>query len=80
MGTLFQEYCLARESRLGAPFREVILLLDELEKKKIDEMDTAISQTEMESIRAVARDFEQLQTSVLRAQDSIRQRMSLRRP
>lgn len=79
LGKLFQEYHLTRESQLGASFREVIQLLEELEQKKIDEMDTAISETDMGSIRAVARDFEQLQISVLRARDTIRQRMNLRR-
>ena len=78
LGSLFDEYHLDRESRLGAPFVEMILLLRELEQKKIDEMDTAISQTDMESIRSVARDFEQLQIAVLRGRDTIRQRMSLR--
>ena len=78
LGAIFEEYHLDRESRLGAPFREVILLLHELEQKKIDEMDTAISQTDVESIRGVARDFEQLQITVLRGRDTIRQRMSLR--
>ena len=80
LSALFEEYHLDRKSRLGAPFREVILLLWELEQKKIDEMDTAISQTDMESIRGVARDFEQLQIAVLRGRDTIRQRMSLRHP
>lgn len=74
---LFKEYYLDRESRLGAPFREMILLLSELEQKKIDEMDAAISQTNMESIRNVAHDFEQLQIAVLRGRDTIRQRMTL---
>ena len=46
LGALFEEYRLDRESRLGTPVREVILLLHELEQKKIGEMDTAISQTE----------------------------------
>ena len=78
LGALFDEYHLDRESRLGAPFREVILLLHELEQKKIDEMDTAISQTDVESIRGVARDLEQLQITVLRGRDTIRQRMSSR--
>ena len=76
LGSLFGEYHFARESRLGTPFREVILLLEELEKKKLDEMDAAISGTDMESIRAAADDIEQLQISVLRARDTIRQRMS----
>ena len=56
----------------------MILLLKEMETKKIDEMDRSISQTDMESIRAVARDFEQLQISVLRARETIRYRMNLR--
>ena len=78
LGALFEEYHLDRESRFGAPFREVILLLQDLEQKKIDDMDMAISQTDMESISGVARDFEQLQIAVLRGRDTIRQRMSLR--
>ena len=77
LGVLFKEYHLDRESLLGTAFREVILLLEELEQKKIDEMDAAISHTDMESIRSVARDFEQLQIAVLRARDTIRQRMRL---
>ena len=76
LGSLFGEYHFARESRLGIPFREVILLLEGLEKKKLDGMDAAISRTDMESIRAAAGDIEQLQISVLRARDTIRQRMN----
>ena len=78
LGALFEEYRLDRESRIGTPFREVILLLHELEQKKIGEMETAIGQTDMESIRGAAHDFEQLQISVLRARDAIRQQTSLR--
>ena len=78
LDALFGEYHFTEESPLGSPILEVILLLREMETKKIDEMDRAISQTDMESIRAVARDFEQLQISVLRARETIRQRMTLR--
>ena len=77
LGALFDEFHITRESRLGAPLREVILLLNELETRKLDAMDMAISQTDMESIRTVANDIEQLQISVLRVRDTIRQRMSL---
>lgn len=77
LNTLFKEFHLDRKSRLGAPFVEMISLLTELERKKVDEMDTAISQTDMESIRSVAQDFEQLQIAVLRVRDTIRQRMTL---
>ena len=78
LNALFKEYHLDRESRLGAPFVEMIRLLMQLEQQKIDEMDTAISQTDMESIRSVALDFEQLQIAVLRGRDTIRQRMGVR--
>ncbi len=78
LDALFGEYHFTEESPLGTPILEVILLLREMETKKIDEMDRSISQTNMESIRAVARDFEQLQISVLRARETIRQRMTLR--
>ena len=78
LGALFGEYHLTEKSPLGTPLQEVILLLAELETTKIDEMDGAISQTDMDSIRTVARDFEQLQISVLRARETIRQRMRLR--
>ena len=78
LDALFGEYHFTEESPLGSPILEAILLLREMETKKIDEMDRAISQTDMESIRAVARDFEQLQISVLRARETIRQRMTLR--
>ena len=78
LDALFGEYHLTEESPLGTPLLEVILLLREMETKKIDEMDRSISQTDMESIRAVSRDFEQLQISVLRARETIRQRMNLR--
>ena len=77
LGALFEEFHLTRESRLGTPLREVILLLNELGTKKLDEMDSAISKTDMESIRAAATDIEQLQISVLRVRDTFRQRMSL---
>ena len=78
LDALFGEYHFTEESPLGSPILEVILLLREMETKKIGEMDRAISRTDMESIRAVARDFEQLQISVLRARETIRQRMTLR--
>ena len=78
LDALFGEYHFTEESPLGSPILEVILLLREVETKKIDEMDRAISQTDMESIRAVARDFDLLQISVLRARETIRQRMTLR--
>ena len=78
LSALFGEYHLTEDSPLGTPILEVILLLKEMETKKIDEMDRSISQTDMESIRAVARDFEQLQISVLRARETIRHRMNLR--
>lgn len=80
LNALFKAYHLDRESRLGAPFVEMIQLLMQLEQQKIDEMDTAISQTDMESIRNVAHDFEQLQIAVLRVRDTIRQRMTTSHP
>ena len=76
---LFGEYHLNKESPLGLSLMEAVSLLHELETNKISAMDSAISQTDMESIRAVARDFEQLQIAVLRARETIRQRMGLRR-
>ncbi len=75
LGGLFREYHINRESPLGAPLREVIILLEDLETNKITAMDNAISNTDLESIRAVAHDFEQLQISVLRVRETIRERM-----
>ncbi len=76
---LFGEYHLNQESPLGSSLIEAVSLLHDLEMNKISAMDSAIGQTDMESIRAVARDFEQLQIAVLRARETIRQRMRLRR-
>ena len=67
LGMLFEEYHLDRESQLGASFREAILLLNELESEKIGAMDNAISETDLDRIRSVAHDFEQMQLSTLRA-------------
>ena len=75
---LFEEYYIDRDSRLGAPFNELLKQLNQLERKKIDEMDVAISNTDMDSIRNVAADFEQLQISILRGRDTIRERLSVR--
>ena len=79
LGALFGEYHLTRESSLGIPLREVILLLGDLERNKISAMDSAISETDLESIRSVAHDFEQLQISVLRTKETIRERIGSRR-
>ena len=73
---LFDAYQLHRESPLGAPFREVITLLEKLEREQLTAMDAAISNTDLPAIRAVARDFQQLQISVLRARENIRRRMT----
>ena len=80
MGALFQEYHLSPESPLGASLLEAISLLHELEAEKINAMDNAISNTDLDSIQALAHDFEQLQILVLRARETIRQRMGLNRP
>ena len=77
-GALFEEHHLNRESSLGAPLREVILLLHDLETNKISAMEKAIGETNLESISSVAHDFEQLQISVLRARETIRERIGSR--
>ena len=76
LAALFDAYQLNRQSPLGAPFREVITLLEKLEREQLTAMDAAISNTDLPAIRAVARDFQQLQISVLRARENIRRRMS----
>lgn len=76
LAALFDAYQLHRESPLGAPFREVITLLEKLEREQLTAMDAAISNTDLPAIRAVARDFQQLQISVLRARENIRRRMA----
>ena len=80
LDALFGEYHINRESPLGKPLLEVIQLLYDLERNKISAMDSAISQTDLESISSVAHDFEQLQIAALRARQTIRERMGLRRP
>ena len=76
LAALFDAYQLNRESPIGAPFREVITLLEKLEREQLTAMDAAISNTDLPAIRAVARDFQQLQISVLRARENIRRRMT----
>ena len=78
LGQLFREFHLSRESPLGSSLREAILLLEDMEKSKIPAMETAISNTDLESIRLVANNIEQLKISVLRIRDSIRERMGVR--
>ena len=78
LGEIFSEYHLSRESPLGSALREVILLLEDMEKTKITAMENAISNTDLDSIRLVAEDIEQLQISVLRIRDNIRERMGYR--
>ena len=80
LGMLFEEYHLDRASQLGASFREAILLLNELESEKIGAMDNAISETDLDRIRCVADDFEQMQLSTLRARETIRELMGRRKP
>ena len=71
LGRLFEEFYLDRESSLGAPVREVILLLEELEAK-IQAVDAAISQTNLEAIQLAVNGLEQLQLSVLQVEETIR--------
>lgn len=71
LGSLFEEFYLDRESSLGARVREVILLLEELEVK-IQAVDAAISQTNLEAIKAAVNGLEQLQLSVLQVEETIR--------
>ena len=72
LGHLFDAYHLNRESPIGTPFQEVIQLLQKLEREQLTAMDAAISNTDLESIRAAAHDFQQLQISALRARETIR--------
>ena len=73
---IFSEYRLDKESPLGEPLAEVVRHLQEMENTKFAAMDAAISNTDLPAIRAVARDFQQLQISVLRARENIRRRMA----
>ena len=79
LGALFNEYHLTREAPLGTTLREVIILLEDLEQSKLSDMDSAISNTDLASISLVAYDIEQLQISVLRARETIRERIGSRR-
>ena len=75
LSRLFNAYHLDRESLIGEPYQEVIQLLQKLERDQLTAMDAAISNTDLESIRAAAHDFQQLQISVLRARETIRRRI-----
>ena len=75
LGSLSEEYVLNRESQLGAPLREIILLLEDLEKNRIPAMENAIGETDFESIGSLQHDIEQLQIAVLRAKETIRGRL-----
>ena len=75
LSRLFNTYHLDRESSIGEPYQEVIQLLQHLERDQLTAMDAAISNTDLESIRAAAHDFQQLQISALRARETIRRRI-----
>ena len=80
LGNFFGEYHISQESALGTPLREVILLLEELETRKISAMDNAIGETDLESIQSVVLEIEQLQISVLRAREAVRGRLKSQTP
>ncbi len=78
IGTLFNDYDISGESSLGVPLREVISLLENLENDKLSSMDSAIGETDLESIRTIASDIENAQIAVLRVRDTIRERVRAR--
>ena len=71
LGYLSEEFYLDSESSLGTRVREVILLLEELEAK-IQAVDAAIGQTNLEAIQLAVNGLEQLQLSVLQVEETIR--------
>ena len=75
LGALYQEFFLDPESSLGAQVREVILLLEGL-GARIQAVDDAIGATDLQEIKQAVENFEQLQMSVLRVEETIRNLLS----
>ena len=66
------------KTALGEFFKGAIKYLRELGNRKIDAMDQAIGETNIELMHTVANDIQQLQLSILHTRETIRQIMSVR--
>ena len=71
LGSLFDRFHLTRESNLGNQLRELILMLNDFEAK-INVLDDAISNTDLDEIGNAVQDLKQMQLAVFRIEDAIR--------
>ena len=71
LAALTRDYALTRESTVGSRLREIILTLDEFEKK-LDVLDDAIGKTDLGLIAESAQDLKQVQLAVIRLEDAFR--------
>ena len=71
LGQLFRDFSLDRASTLGTRLREIILALEEFEKK-LAALDEAISHTDLDLMHDAVSDLKQIQLAVLRVEDAVR--------
>ena len=70
LSTLSREFRLNREHSLGARIHEIVLALRDF-AAKFNELDTAIGNTDLDSIAAAVHDLRQVQLAVLRVEDAV---------
>ena len=70
LNKLSNEFHFSRESGLGKRIREIILSLADFEKK-LQALDTAISQTDIQLMAEVVNDLKEVQLAVLRVEDMV---------
>lgn len=71
LGTLSKDFRLHRASTLGGRTREIINALLEFEKK-LNTLDEAIGQTNLDQMKEAVRDLKQVQLAVIRVEDAIK--------
>ena len=70
LSTLSREFRLNRRYSLGARLHEIALALRDF-ARKFNELDTAIGNTDIDSIAAAVHDLRQVQLAVLRVEDAV---------
>ncbi len=70
LSTLSREFHLNRRYSLGVRLHEIVLALRDF-GAKFNELDTAIGNTDIDSIAAVVHDLRQVQLAVLRVEDAV---------
>ncbi len=70
LSTLSREFHLNKEDSLRARIQEIVLALRDF-RAKFNDLDTAIGNTDLDSIAAAVHDLKQIQLAVLRVEDAV---------